>query len=109
MHAGLLTQRIIIKREVRTSDGAGGAAVSLSTVATVRARVEAVRAAERVQSDRVQGVATYLFTIRKPNTFTIGPEDRVIWQNTEFNVSFVPPAYDLVQWVTFEATRGVAQ
>ena len=54
MHSGLLTQRITVKREVRTSDGAGGAAVSLRTVATVRARVEAVRAAERVQSDRVQ-------------------------------------------------------
>lgn len=61
---GLLDRRLAIEAPTASSDGAGGEAVVWSKLADVWGRVEALSAAERDRSGRLEGVATHRVTIR---------------------------------------------
>ena len=61
---GALDRRVRIEVPLSTADGAGGATVAWAMVATVWAKVEALAAAERDRSGRLDGVATHRVTIR---------------------------------------------
>lgn len=69
---GALDRRVTIEAPVRTEDGAGGATVSWSHVATVWGRVETLSATERDRTGRLDGIATHRVTIRAHSGVTSG-------------------------------------
>lgn len=112
MNAEQLNERIKIKRFVETPDGSGGFSRSTEaaeTVATVWAKVEKIRGDEQTTQDRVQGVATYRFTIWNQRSLGLKDSDFVEWQGRTFNVRFAPPFEHSKQFYTFDAETGVAQ
>ena len=64
MSAGAFRQRLAIERPTSTADGGGGRATDWSTVATVFAAVRTLRAGEREELGRLDGVATHRVTVR---------------------------------------------
>jgi head-tail adaptor len=62
--AGALRRRLVIARVVVTADGGGGRAIAWEAVATVFAAVRLVRAEERDELGRLDGVATHAVEVR---------------------------------------------
>ncbi|MEQ1717274.1 MAG: phage head closure protein [Hyphomicrobium sp.] len=59
VHIGDLDKRVAIEREVRVSDGGGGATVTWAHVAEVWAAIWPRSASESFTQDRVAGTATH--------------------------------------------------
>lgn len=102
-----MDQRIAVQRKSRVADGYGGAAVSWSTLATVWARVEAVRGQERVIADQERGVVGYRVTARNAGVWaSVTAADRLVWGAETLNVRGAPDVgRDLYR--TIEAESGV--
>lgn len=64
MSAGGLRQRLVIERVAATADGGGGRELAWEAVATVFAAVRPVRAEERDELGRLDGVATHAVDVR---------------------------------------------
>lgn len=64
MSAGALRRRVVIERSTGTADGGGGREVAWEPVATVFAAVRPVRAEERDELGRLDGVATHAVEVR---------------------------------------------
>jgi SPP1 family predicted phage head-tail adaptor len=61
---GELKRRVVLEQATRTPDGAGGAALSWTTVATLFAAVRALSGGESFAFDRIGGRVTHEFIIR---------------------------------------------
>lgn len=64
MSAGALRRRLVIERATGTADGGGGREIAWEPVATVFAAVRPVRAEERDELGRLDGVATHAVEVR---------------------------------------------
>lgn len=64
MSAGALRRRVAIERAAATSDGGGGREIAWAPVATVFAAVRPVRAEEREDLGRLDGVVTDAVEVR---------------------------------------------
>ncbi len=64
MSAGALRRRLVIERAAATADGGGGRDIAWEPVATVFAAVRPVRAEERDELGRLDGVATHAVEVR---------------------------------------------
>lgn len=64
MSAGALRRRLVIERAAATADGGGGREIAWEAVATVFAAVRPVRAEERDELGRLDGVATDAVEVR---------------------------------------------
>ncbi len=62
---GKLRHRLRLEEAVETADGAGGVDLAWATVATLWARLEPLRADERVRAGRPEEAATHRVTIRR--------------------------------------------
>jgi SPP1 family predicted phage head-tail adaptor len=62
--AGALRRRLVIERSAGTPDGGGGRELAWTTVATVFAAVRPIRADEREDLGRLDGVATHAVEVR---------------------------------------------
>lgn len=106
--AGELDQLITIQREVRTADGMGGAAVTLSTVASdLWAHVRPRSGKELASFDRVEASALYLFVVRYRGD--IREDDRVVWNGDTYNIRAILTRGGRSNWLEFDAERGVTQ
>ncbi|MEW5421393.1 phage head closure protein [Amorphus sp. 3PC139-8] len=74
---GALDRRLTIETPTATSDGAGGETVVWTKLADVWGRVDALSAAERDRSGRLDGVATHRVTIRARTGVTGGQRLKV--------------------------------
>lgn len=81
---GELIERIELQSKQYVPDGLGGGAMSLVTIASVWAKVEALSGAEGVQHARVEDKTAYKITIRY--IAGLGGIDVIMWRGIEHNV-----------------------
>ena len=109
--SGRMRERVRIEREARTSDNAGGAVLTWTTVAVLWAAVEPLKGTERMQAMQMEASNLYKITLRNPGpAFTAA--DRLVWLtggNAVLNIREAPttPRYNLFREVVAEL--GVAQ
>jgi SPP1 family predicted phage head-tail adaptor len=105
---GELSERITIRRIVRTADGSGGFERTQQDVATVRAKVRPLYGGERMQNDRLEAHAGYLVVIRsRPD---VREEDSLFWhqQQRSLNIRFVRRMAARNLYLELETDMGVA-
>lgn len=91
MSAGKMDRRITLQRASETDDGFSSAGEKTwSDLATVWAEVEQISDGERWRAGAVEATVTHRFRIRYSSAVSdLGPEDRVLYQGREFNISAV--------------------
>lgn len=104
---GELDQRVTIVRETLASDGQGGSTLSLSTVATVWAKVIARSGHERMYDDRLNAEAGYTFVIRWRSD--VREDDRLSWRGQDYNIRAIAQDGGRKLYLEIDAERGVAQ
>lgn len=84
MNAGALRERVTLQAPVRTPDGAGGADVTWSDVATVWASVMALSGRERPAGERMEArrIVQVLIRYRSDVTAT----KRLLWQGRVLDI-----------------------
>jgi SPP1 family predicted phage head-tail adaptor len=104
---GELDQRIIIERSASVSDGMGGNTITWSEHLVLWSLVRPLSGNEKVDFERVQGEARYLFVVRYP--VDILDDDRISWEGDFYNIRVrkSPKGRDL--YMQIDAERGVAQ
>lgn len=90
MSAGDLRRRLVIERVAATPDDGGGREITWEPVATVFAAVRPVRAEERDELGRLDGVATHAVEVRAGVDLAGG--DRLIVGGTTLRVLAVREA-----------------
>ena len=105
MQSGMLDQQIVIKRQVKTSDGMGGHSTTLSTVDTVWANVRPITGVEKKEFQAVQDYRMYEFLMR--DTANITEADTIVWNNIKFNVRAVLP-FPRSTFLQVKAEKGAA-
>lgn len=106
---GQLDQRVIIKRDVLTSDGGGGQTNSPVVVDTVWASVKPSTGSERQRFERLDAEAMFTFVIRNRSDLDLKESDRLVWQSIDHNIRFIADPGPRELYVTIMAERGVAQ
>lgn len=106
---GKMDQRIKIKRESATGDGVGGDSVSLATLFEAWAHISPASGTETERFERLDGKASYIFTIRNRRDFTIQENDRIEWEGVDYNIRFIARPGGRKMYVEITAERGVAQ
>lgn len=107
MQSGDLSERVQVRTETTTPDGAGGYTVTTGWGTAIPAKVEPVRGQERVIADRERGVQGYKLTVRNigaGRAITTG--DVLLWRGTEMNVRSAPEV-GRAQFRMLEAESGV--
>lgn len=104
---GELDQKITIQRESLTSDGMGGSTVSVSTLASVWAKVIARSGREREYADRVNAEGAYTFVIRWRGD--VLESDRITWRGEDYNIRAIAQVGGRKLYLEIDAERGVAQ
>ena len=106
-HPGEMNERVQIIRETRTSDGAGGQTLSLTTLASVWAHVRPRSGREMERFDRVNASAMYLFVIRYRTD--VEESDRILWKGEFYNIRYIAQGTGRALYFEIDAERGVAQ
>ncbi|WP_436640006.1 phage head closure protein [Microbaculum sp. FT89] len=84
MPLGRLRSRVTLQAPVDADDGAGGTTRSWQDVATLWARVEPLRASERVEAERIEAAVDIRVTIRwRPD---VGPAMRLSFGTRVFEI-----------------------
>lgn len=104
---GEMNERISIVRESRTSDGAGGQTLTLTTLATVWAHVRPRSGREMERFDRINASGMYLFVIRYRTD--VEESDRILWKGEYYNIRFIAQGSGRTMYLELDAERGVAQ
>lgn len=106
---GKLDQRITFQEESRNDDGGGGAVrawVNVASNPTVWAHVRAKTGRERVDADRVDADAGYVFTVR--NRSDITEKNIILWNSRKLNIRFIRNLAHKPLYLEIEADQGVA-
>jgi SPP1 family predicted phage head-tail adaptor len=103
---GELTERIELRRATRATDNVGGFTETVSTYATVWAKVVPLSGREAVEAGRLEGTASYLVTIH--NREDVQDGDVVRWRSRDMNVRFVRRVSSREQFLSIEASLGSA-
>jgi SPP1 family predicted phage head-tail adaptor len=88
--AGTLRRRVIVERAEGAADGGGGRALAWSAVGTVFAAVRPLRADEREELGRLDGVATHRVEVRFGLDLRAG--DRLVFDGRTLRVLAVHDA-----------------
>lgn len=104
---GELDQRVTISRETLASDSMGGSTLTLSTVATVWAKVFAKSGRERTAADRLDAESAYTFVIRWRGD--VREADRLVWNGIDYNIRAIGQDGGRKMYLVIDAERGVAQ
>jgi SPP1 family predicted phage head-tail adaptor len=81
---GAMRHFIEIQQESRSGDGAGGAAVSWTTIATLWAAMEPLRVSESSRGERQESATSYRITVR--DGITVTNAMRIVWNGRAFNI-----------------------
>lgn len=107
---GELDQRIAFQKKTETPDGFGGSSVvwaDIDSLANVWAHVRAKSGRERLEADRVEASANYIFIIR--NRSDLSEDMRIVWDGTPYNIRSLLQAKSRAMYLEIDAERGVAQ
>lgn len=105
---GRLDQRIELYRQVSTDDGHGGQTVTPELITPLWAQVVPTGGREESLADRLNGQATYLFTIR--NRADLSPDETMLikWDGVFYNIRFDGDEGGRTQYIELLGERGVA-
>lgn len=103
---GQLDQKIGLRSQSLTSDGAGGATVVWTEYASVWAQVEPMSGREREAAQRTEAAAMYVVTIRHRTDVKEGHVVR--WGTRDLNVRFVRQASGRALYLALECEIGAA-
>jgi len=81
---GRLRERVTIERPTRTPDGAGGATIGWSVLATVRAEVISFKGVSLVAAEREEAREPFRVVIRHRGDVTT--EMRVVWRERRLDI-----------------------
>lgn len=101
-----LRHRVTIQREARTADGAGGYTLDWSDVATVWARIEPRKGAERLRAMQVQDTVNHRVTIRYRAGVTAAM--RLVFGTRVFDIRAVINPDERDRWLELMCEEGVA-
>lgn len=104
---GELDQKVVIQRETLAADGIGGSTVSVSTIATVWAKVISNSGREREFGDRLNAEAGYKFVIRWRSD--VLDSDRIVYGGNSYNIRNIAKEGGRKLYLEIDAERGVAQ
>lgn len=77
IRAGELTERLIVVRDVETTDTQGGRSTTPQTVTTIWAKPETLGAMERMQAESIGSQSRHRFTVRQ--TARVTARQRLTW------------------------------
>lgn len=109
MQPGDMDQRITLQIPTLTSDGAGGQTSAWGNVPStpiVWASVRPARGGERMDEDRMNARAIYVFTIR--NRTDLDERCRIVWRGENYNVRQIMREGPRPLYLDIEAERGAA-
>jgi SPP1 family predicted phage head-tail adaptor len=103
---GKLRDQVTIETPADASDGIGGQVTTWSTHASVFARVEAVKAGQRLFADKLEGNVTHKVRIRYLSTVDV--KMRVIFGSRTFQIRGVIHQEQNSRWTDLLCEEGVA-
>ena len=95
-----MRERVTLQSPLRAANGAGGAVVSWTDVATVWAKVEEGAGGERLVGERLSAQAKLTLTIRYRAGLT--PEMRALWNGRVLNIRAVRDKGGRKRFLTLE-------
>jgi SPP1 family predicted phage head-tail adaptor len=99
-----LRERVTIEAPARVDDGAGGAALTWSEVATVQAEVAAGAGREVAAGERLEARQRLTVTIRHRADVTAAM--RLVWRDEPFNIKAVRDPDGRRRWLQIHAEGG---
>lgn len=108
MKTGALNKRIALQAETRTPDGAGGYALTWTTVASLWANIQPVFGRETSAADRQESRVTHKITLRWQSAVTPTASMRVLYKTRAFNIRAVLNANEADRWMILLAEEGSA-
>lgn len=106
MRAGQLRERVTLQAPLRTPDGAGGADIGWSEVATLWARVEAQGGGELPAGERLEARARLEVTIRFRADVT--PAMRLVWRGRALDIRASADSDGRRRFLTLDCMEGGA-
>jgi SPP1 family predicted phage head-tail adaptor len=103
---GWLRHRVSVERPTDTGDGAGGEAVTWSTLAELWARIEPVTAKEEAVAGHMAGVLTHTITLRWRDDIT--GTMRVTWHGRAFRILAVYDPDETQRYLVAETAEETA-
>jgi head-tail adaptor len=108
MHAGLLRDRITIRRPIENKNSGGGRDVGWSNLATgLPAQVINLNGREAIIGNVLQGVALFDITVRYRTD--LKPADQLLWNGRELNVIGAEDREGRRQWTVIQASTQAPQ
>lgn len=104
MRVGKMRERIQLQSVTLSRDGSGGATETWTTYATVWAEVRPMSGRERQNAERIEGMADYVFVIRKRDDVT--EKHRILWEGRYFNIRFPKQRDSHSAYLEIEAEMG---
>ena len=102
---GKLRSIIVIEREARVSDNAGGQTITWAQHAAMRAWVKPMSGGERVQAMRLEATVTHrIYTRYKSGLLT---SDRISFNGRTFQIRALIDIEERGQWLEILANEGV--
>lgn len=95
---GDLREQVTLQEPVRTGDGAGGASVAWTTVATVWAAIETVSGASGLRAERLRAEATHRITIR--HRTDLDETHRLLWGTRILRIEAMADPDGRRRWLT---------
>ncbi len=86
MRIGELRKQVAIQQEQPTPDGAGGYALTWTTLATTWADISPISGTEVFTSGHLEGHVTHKVTMRWRSDITITSDMRLLYNNRIFNI-----------------------
>lgn len=106
MSAGALRQRVTLEAPLRTPDGAGGAEIGWSEVATLWAAVEMPGGGEVAAGERLEARTRLRVTIRFRADVTAAM--RLVWRGEALNIRAVADRDGRRRFLTLDCEAGGA-
>lgn len=108
MKIGNLRKQVAIQAEQQTADGAGGYALTWTTLATVWADVSPVTGGKPYVAGHLEGHISHKITMRWRSDLTVTTDMRILYGTRSFNIHAVMNEDEANQYLTLLVEEGGA-
>ena len=108
MKIGERPKRVAVQIEQSTSDGAGGYALTWTTLAMVWADISPVTGSEKFTAGHLEGHVSHKVKIRWRSDLAITTDMRILYNARAFNIRAVMNEDELNQWALLLVEEGAA-